>query len=126
MHNLVKKWLILSYGPSRTVPPGMAISAEQVEWLLDDDLRLAAREVMRLVTVPLNENQFAALVSLVFNIGAWNFAELPLLRFLQSGWYEQVPAKLICWTKVGGEAMGGLTRRRTAEARLWSSAIGQK
>lgn len=115
-------WTV-GYGHTRTARPGMVISAEQAEWLLDDDLRLAARDVSRLVTVPLNDHQFAALVSFLFNIGAKNFAESSLLRLLQRGWYEQVPAQLMRWTKVRGEAMGGLTRRRAAEARLWNSAV---
>lgn len=99
------------------------ITAEQAEWLLDDDVRLTAREVERLVTVPLNDNQFAALVCFTFNVGASNLAQSTLLRLLQRGWYEQVPAQLMRWNKARGEALGGLTRRRAAEAQLWNSTL---
>ena len=116
-------WTI-GYGHTRTARPGMAVTAEQADWLLDDDLRQVAREVERLVSVPLNDNQFAALVCFTFNVGARHLQQSSLLRLLLRGWYEQVPAQLLRWNKVRGEAMGGLTRRRAAEARLWNRTMG--
>lgn len=114
-----RKWTI-GYGHTRTVRAGMKLTPAEAEQLLRDDLQLAARTVERLVQVPLNDNQFAALVSFVFNIGTSNFEQSTLLRLLNRGWYEQVPAQLSRWNKANGEVMGGLARRRAAEARLWS------
>lgn len=114
-------WTI-GYGHTRTARSGMVISAAQAEWLLDDDVRIIAREIENLVTVPLTDNQFAALACFTFNVGAKNLAQSSLLLLLQRGWYEQVPAQLTRWNKVRGEPMGGLTRRRAAEARLWNQA----
>ena len=76
-----------------------------------------------MVTVPLNDNQFAALVSFAFNVGVLNLERSTLLRLLNRGWYEQVPAQMMRWNRAAGEAMGGLTRRRAAEAQLWNSTI---
>src|SRR5579862_3659751 len=63
----------IGYGHTRTVRAGMKITASQADQLLGDDLRPVERAVQRLVTVPLNDNQFAALVSFTFNVGLGNF-----------------------------------------------------
>lgn len=112
-------WTI-GYGHTRTVQAGMIISRAQAEILLREDLRVAERAIGRLVSVPLSNNQFAALCSFVFNVGVANFERSALLTLLNRGWYEQVPAQLTRWNKVKGEAMGGLSRRRAAECRLWN------
>lgn len=111
----------IGYGHTRTARPGMLISAEQAEWLLDDDLRLVGREVERLAQVPLGDNQFAALCCFAFNVGTSNLMQSTLLRLLNRGWYEQVPAQLARWNRARGEVLGGLARRRAAEARLWNA-----
>lgn len=115
-------WTI-GYGHTRTVRSGMLITPEQADQLLDDDLRLVERAVQRIVKVPLNDNQFAALVSFAFNIGIANFERSTLVTLLNRGWYEQVPAQLMRWNRVEGEVMGGLSRRRAAEGRLWNTPV---
>jgi lysozyme len=115
-----KIWTI-GYGHTRTVRAGMKITAPEAEQLLDDDVRLVERAVQRLVTVPLNDNQFAALVSFAFNIGIGHLEQSTLLRLLNRGWYEQVPAQLMRWNRAAGETLGGLSRRRAAEAQLWNT-----
>lgn len=112
-------WTI-GYGHTRTVRAGTRITLEQAEQLLEDDLNIAERAVMRLVAVPLTDNQFAALVSFVFNVGTSNFERSTLLQLLNRGWYEQVPAQLARWNRASGQVLGGLARRRAAEARLWN------
>lgn len=112
-------WTI-GYGHTRTVHPDMKITKAEAEQLLREDMAVAARGVMRLVTVPLDDCQFAALVSFVFNVGLGNFEKSSMLTLLNKGWYEQVPAQLLRWNKAGGVAMGGLTRRRRAEIDLWN------
>jgi len=115
-------WTI-GYGHSRTVRAGMKITSAEADQLLDDDLRLVERAVQRLATVPLNDNQFSALVSFTFNVGIGNFEDSTLLRLLNRGWYEQVPAQLMRWNRAGGEILGGLSRRRAAEGRLWNTPV---
>lgn len=114
-----KIWTI-GYGHTRTVRSGAQITPEQADYLLDEDLRLFERAVSRLVSVPLSDNQFAALVSFSFNVGVGNFESSTLLKLLNRGWYEQVPAQLMRWNRANGEVFGGLARRRAAEARLWN------
>ena len=115
-----KVWTI-GYGHTRTVRMGMSITQEEADQLLTGDLQIVARAVQRLVSVPLNDNQFAALVSFAFNVGIGNLEQSTLLRLLNRGWYEQVPAQLMRWNRSRGEVLGGLSRRRGAEAKLWNT-----
>jgi len=118
-------WTI-GYGHTRTVRPGMVLTPGEAEQLLREDLQVAEEAVSRLVEVSLNDNQFSALVCFVFNVGEGNLERSTLLRLLNRGWYEQVPAQLSRWNKARGEALGGLARRRAAEARLWNTPVTEK
>ncbi len=113
-------WTI-GYGHTRTVRLDMVITSGQAEQLLREDLRTAEKAIVRLVQVPLSDHQFAALVCFVFNVGVGNFQKSTLLRLLNRGWYEQVPAQFARWNRSRGEILGGLARRRAAEARLWNT-----
>ncbi|MDD3371114.1 MAG: lysozyme [Alphaproteobacteria bacterium] len=117
-----KIWTI-GYGHTRTVCAGMSVTPEQAEMLLAEDLDLFERGVSRVVKVPLNDNQFSALVCFSFNVGMANLEFSTLLKLLNRGWYEQVPAQLMRWDHANGEVMGGLARRRAAEARLWNRSM---
>ncbi len=117
-----KIWTI-GYGHTRTVYEGQRITAPIAERLLDEDLRLFERAVARLVTVPLSENQFSALVCFAYNVGVGNFESSTLLKLLNRGWYEQVPVQLMRWNRANGEVFGGLARRRAAESRLWNKTL---
>jgi lysozyme len=114
-----KIWTI-GYGHTRTVHAGQEITPQDAEELLSEDLRLFERAVSRLATVSLSDNQFSALVCFAFNVGTGNFESSTLLKLLNRGWYEQVPAQLMRWNRAKGEVLGGLSRRRAAEARLWN------
>jgi lysozyme len=114
-----KIWTI-GYGHTRTVRAGMQVTQAQADQLLDEDLSLFERAVSRLVAVPLSDNQFSALVCFSFNVGTGNLESSTLLKLLNRGWYEQVPAQLMRWNRANGEVFGGLARRRAAEARLWN------
>ena len=114
------KWTI-GYGHTLTTKEGMVITQEQADEILKTDLSYFERKVEKLVTVPLTDNEFSALVCFVFNIGAANFERSTLLKLLNRGWYEQVPAQLMRWNKVNGQVVGGLSRRRSAEAKIWNT-----
>ena len=117
-----KIWTI-GYGHTRTVRSGMEITAEQAEALLVEDMQSVQNFIRRLVSVKLNENEFSALCSFAYNVGVGNLESSTLLKLLNRGWYEQVPAQLMRWNRIGGEVAGGLTRRRAAEGKLWSTPI---
>lgn len=102
-----------------------AISEAEGERLLREDLDEAEAAVERLITVPLGDNQFAALVSFAFNLGAGALAGSTLRRLLNRGDYEAVAVELPKWRKATDRRTGrkvvmpGLVRRRAAEVALW-------
>lgn len=111
--------LTIGYGHTKGVKHGQEITESQADLFLLDDLQDAQQAVSALVRVLLNDNEYAALVSFVFNVGRGNLEKSTLLRLLNKGIYDTVPAQLMRWNKANGEELGGLTRRRKAEAELW-------
>lgn len=112
-------WTI-GYGHTRDAEAGQTCTPQQAETWLKADLSTAEDAVARLVTVPLADNQFAALVSFTFNVGATRLAQSTLLRKLNAGDYAGVPAQLKAWVFDNGNVQPGLVKRRAAEATLWS------
>ncbi|CAM3509270.1 lysozyme [Agrobacterium radiobacter] len=100
------------------VREGMRISDKEAEDILKNDLRKFEDRVSRLVKVPLTDNQFAVLVSFDFNTGALH--KSTLLKKLNAGDYDAVPAELMKWVNAGGKRVQGLVNRRAAEAGLWA------
>lgn len=98
------------------------ISHEEAEKLLLQDIKLAEAAVKRMVQVPLSHNQFAALVSLVFNIGPHKFEESTLLKKLNERDFAAAAREFPRWKHVGKQEVAGLSRRRTAERNLFLSA----
>lgn len=117
------KILTIGYGHTITTQKDMVITKEEAEDLLKKDLEYFERKVSMLVKVPLNENEFSSLISFAFNVGIGNFENSTLLRLLNRGWYEQVPTQLMRWNKSNGQELGGLSRRRSAEAILWNTRV---
>ena len=105
-------------GPPK-VTPGMTITERQAQDILRSDLTGCEIAVSRSVLVTLNDNQFAALVSFVFNVGEANFKKSNLLKKLNAGDYASVPSELMKWTMANGKRVQGLANRRAAEGGLW-------
>ncbi|MBV9881829.1 MAG: lysozyme [Sphingomonadaceae bacterium] len=66
------------------------------------------------------QHQFDAMVSLAYNIGMGNFSASTLLRKHKAGDYAGAAAQFAVWNKANKQVMAGLTRRRAAEAALYS------
>ncbi|MCY1458796.1 Lysozyme RrrD [compost metagenome] len=79
-------------------------------------------EVERLVQVPLTGNQWDALVSFTYNLGAANLESSTLLRLLNAGDYVGAAGQFPRWNKAGGKVLPGLVRRREAERVLFLEA----
>ena len=84
-------------------------------------MQIAEEAVLRNVAVKLNENQFSALVSFVYNLGEGAFASSTLLKKLNRQKYLDVPEQILRWHRVGSRPYKGLIRRRAAEAELFIS-----
>jgi lysozyme len=77
-------WTI-GYGRTAGVRPGDAITPEQADVFLREDVSDAERAVSRFVRVPLTQHQFDALFSFTFNLGTGNLRTSTLLRLLNAG-----------------------------------------
>lgn len=109
----------IAYGHVKGVRLGMTCTQQQAEeWLLED-VGNAEAAVNRLVRVPLNQNQFDALVDLVFNVGVGNFFSSTLLRLLNINAMDRADDEFAKWNKAGGIVRDGLTRRRLADKNLF-------
>ena len=99
------------------------ISAEQGESLLQTALARYEACVNGAVKVPINQNQFDALVSFTYNVGCSAFRNSTLLRLLNQGYEPQAAAQFNRWTLGGGKVLAGLVSRRAAERALFASKV---
>ena len=113
-------WTI-GYGHIKGVKEGMTITEHQAEEMLKSELNEYEGYINNLVTAELNQNQFDAMVSWVYNLGGGNLKASTLLKVLNAGDYAGVPAQMMRWNKAGGKVLEGLTRRRQAEADLFAN-----
>lgn len=105
-------------GPPRYTP-GQKFTIAEGEAILRQDLANTEATVKQLVKVALNENQYGALVSFVFNVGGGNFASSTLLRLLNAGEYSKAAGEFSRWDHAAGKVMPGLITRRAAEMKLF-------
>lgn len=105
-------------GPNPTL---QNVDMQQADALLNQDSAWAVRAVQNGVTVPLSQDQFDALVSLVYNIGARAFANSTLLRKLNAGDYAGAAAQFDVWNKSSGSVNQSLVARRASERALFEA-----
>lgn len=117
-------WTI-GYGSTRDaegnpVTAGMTpITQDQALAMFERDLRAALSAVENDVTVPLTDEQEAALTSFVYNVGVGAFAKSTLLRLLNRGDLSAAASQFDLWVHAGGKVLAGLVRRRAAERKLF-------
>ena len=111
-------WTI-GYGSTKDVKEGDTITQEDADKLLAHEMNEYESYIHDMVIVDLKQHQFDALVSWVFNLGPTNLAASTLLKVLNAGEYDEVPAQIKRWNKAGGNVLEGLVRRREAEALLF-------
>ena len=113
------------YQDGSKVKLGQTITRDQADQLLKDHLKQFEGSVLGLLnTTKVNQNQFDALVSFCFNLGAGNLAKSQLLRFVKANPKDpKIAAEFLKWNRAGGEVSTGLVRRRKKEAELYFAAV---
>jgi lysozyme len=111
-------WTI-GYGHTKTAKQGMKISEAKAEELLRADIAWVEASIAKNVKVPLTQNQYDALASLIYNIGGTAFAKSTLLKMLNAGDYHGAANQFLRWDKQKGKTLRGLTRRREEERMLF-------
>lgn len=96
------------------------ITEDAGEALLDIDLDEAKTAVDQLITVPLSDNQYGALVDFAYNVGYGNLSESTLRKKLNLGEYQLVGTEMRKWVRAGNNPfVQGLYNRRHSGARLF-------
>ncbi|SCX19548.1 lysozyme [Agrobacterium rosae] len=101
------------------------ITMAEAERLLKEDLARFEADVTRLVKVPVNENQFSAMVSLAYNIGTGAFSSSTLLRLVNAKDYAGAAKQFDRWNKGGGKVLKGLVNRRNDEEALFRKPVAK-
>jgi lysozyme len=113
----------IGYGHTGGVIANQTITQAEADTLLRHDLDKFEDGVMNLVKVPINQNQFDALVSFSFNLGLGNLGNSTLLKYVNAKNFTAAAKEFAKWNKAGGEVLDGLTKRRAAEAALFSKPV---
>ena len=113
--------LTIAYGRTKNVQAGDTCTQEQADAWLEEELHEYGGYVNDAVKVDLEQNQFDALVSWVYNLGPTNLSSSTMLKVINEEKYNEVPAQIRRWNKAGGNVLDGLTRRREAEALLFQN-----
>lgn len=114
------KWTI-GYGHTKGVKEGDVITEAEGLQYLREDVADAENAVRKWVHAPLRQNQFDALVSFVFNVGAGNFASSSLLREVNfdADDFADIRPRFMAWVYAKKRKLEGLGRRRKAEADMY-------
>lgn len=112
----------IGYGHTSGVHLGEKITQAEADKLLQEDLKYYAEGINKYIKVNLNQNQFDALISFVYNVGLGNFLNSTLLKDLNSQRFNDVPAQFKRWIYGNNKkVLPGLVRRREAEAKLFTT-----
>jgi len=116
-------WTI-GYGHTAEAGPpapkaGMKITEKEADDILKRDLGQYERAVTKAISVAPTSNQFAAMVSLCYNIGPANFAKSSVVRRMNEGNPKAAADAFLLWNKAGGKVLKGLTARREDEKKLF-------
>jgi lysozyme len=105
------------------VHPGLTITQQQAENLLAKDIQTASDAVNRLVTFPINQNEFDALVDFTFNCGVGNLKASTLLKKVNAGDIADASKEFAKWNLANGHVLQGLVKRRQEEMCLFLQSI---
>ncbi|NET39363.1 MAG: lysozyme [Cyanothece sp. SIO1E1] len=108
-------------GNSKPITADLKITEAEAEALLKRDIKEFEAAVANLVTVPLNSNEFSALVSFTYNLGPGNLKDSTLLEYLNAGNRPAAADEFEKWVYAGGRILEGLVIRRRAEKALFLS-----
>lgn len=107
--------------PYKVLPEYMRspITKAEAEHLLEQDMHLSAQAMARLITVPLTHNQWIALVSFTFNLGAAALQRSTLRSKVNRNEHAEVPREFLKWIFARGQKCPSLIRRRQMEANIY-------
>lgn len=111
----------IGYGHTGGVKSGDVCTREYAENTLIDDLNEVCQQLKDCITLPLNDNQFSALVSFTFNEGITRFKNSTMLKMINAGGIKNAANQFDKWVFAGDKVLPGLVTRREAEKQLYLS-----
>lgn len=116
----------IGYGHTTGVKIGDIITQADADRYLLQDLKRFEQAVSALVKVPINENQFSALVSFAFNVGVGNLKSSTLLKKLNLRDYKGCSNEFDRWVYGSNKKpLEGLKKRRKLERELFNKSVTQ-
>jgi len=111
------------YPSGGKVQKGDKCTLEAANTLLQNDVECFSEELNSALDqeIDLNENEYAALLSLCYNIGITNFKKSTLLKKLSANDFKGAADQFLVWNKAGGKVVKGLENRRKLERELFLS-----
>ncbi len=111
----------IGFGHTKGVSMGDACTQEEADaWFLED-IAWVEECINKAVTAFLSQPEFDALCSLCFNIGCSAFGKSTLVKLLNQADFDGASKEFLKWDKQHGQALAGLTARRTAEQTLFDT-----
>ena len=107
--------LTIGFGSTKGVKAGDTITPERALVRLLEDAGTFEQAVKRCAPVPMHPHEFAAFVSLTYNIGQGAFCKSTVAKRLNAGDYTGACEAILMWDKQAGKTLRGLTIRRKAE-----------
>lgn len=112
-------WTI-GWGNTSHAKAGLTCTQAQAYAWLNEDISKAEKIIIKALDgAPVNQDQFDALVSFVFNIGGGNFQKSTMLKKIKAGDYNGAAAEFGKWIYAGGKILPGLVMRRATEKALF-------
>ena len=109
----------IGYGHTKGVRMGQAITEKQAEGFLKEDVA-PIEKYLNDVGINFRQEQFDALVSWIFNLGAGNFQHSTLFNKICTDAPDgEIAEQILKWVNAGGKPLTGLKRRRVAEANMF-------
>lgn len=120
--------LTIGYGHSSEAGPprvyvGMVITEPEADAILTVDLASVELEVSHLITAPLIQCQFDALVSFQYNTGWLSHPQCSLRAAINAGNFQLADKDFGLYDMASGKILQGLVRRREAEALMFAGNV---
>ena len=111
-------WTI-GVGHTKGVKKGMAITQQQAETFLKDDIK-PIETLLNGMGINYTQGQFDALVSWIFNLGQGNFKSSTMYKYIVARKSDlEITDQMVKWHNAGGKPLLGLKKRRCAEANMF-------
>lgn len=139
--NLVKQWegeylkaywddigsvWTIGYGHTKNVYKGQTITLQEAHELLREDLQSHMWKAKEQITSDLTQNQYDAIASFCFNLGANILTGSKLLTYLNESMWDEACNEMMDYCHGGGRFVQGLWNRRDKEVKLFKEGLYEK